>query len=116
MFLVPLSPAMIIIVIPLICFWLNDLKVDMAIQASHREGIARDLYPFIRDVEDAYYRKFGVRFKIRPVDGGNLKETKKLILRIKKDFDNNTPKGNPTHCNNDVKFPTFVDKFKNIKI
>jgi len=90
----------------------------------HAEGDRRRLEREVQDtnyllqeVIRAYSIKFGVVLKIRPVTTWNIRDTKRTILKIKRDFDSNVCTGKATRCYKDVRFPYLnTYSFGDIKI
>ena len=108
MFLVPISPASVIIVASLIYFWLQSKKVERAWDETHKYWDSVRLEDTQRKVVNAYLCKFGVKLNLREVTPHTLEQNKKTLLRIKKDFDDNTPKGVQTHAKSSYyTFPEF---------
>jgi len=105
----------VIVLLILLYFYFRDLERRKYSNESRKIYLLWELESLIRAIEKVYFQKFGVRIRIKPATEDNLKETKRAILKIKRDFENNTPGGRPTisyHSN--VSFPLLSSDFDRI--
>ena len=105
----------VIVLLILLYFYFRDLERRKYSNESHKIYLLWEVESLIREIERVYFQKFGINIRIKPATKDTLKETKRAILKIKRDFENNTPNGQPTtsyHSN--VSFPRLSPDFDRI--